>query len=92
MRVVLLIGALVLGFVVARYRLFPKGWDKKVRTLGDLALVFLLFSLGLSLGSNPDLRAALPNLGLKALVLSLGTIFGSVSLVWLAARMGRPEK
>jgi hypothetical protein len=47
--------------------------------------------MGISLGSHPDLKTALPSLGLKALILSVGTIMGSVFLVWLAARIRRPE-
>jgi uncharacterized membrane protein YbjE (DUF340 family) len=89
--VFLLVGSLVFGFVAARWELVPKKWNKRVNGLGNLALVFLLFSMGISLGSHPDLKTALPSLGLKALILSVGTIMGSVFLVWLAARIRRPE-
>lgn len=89
MQVTVLIGALALGFFVARFNLLPKTWHKGVTVLGNLALVFLLFSMGISLGANPELVSSLPNLGMKALLLSLGAIGGSVFLVWLAVKVRR---
>lgn len=84
----LLIGALLLGFAAARLRLLPEAWRGKVPALGKLTLFALLFSLGLSLGSNQEIIAALPALGLRAVVLSVGTVLGSVLLVWLASGLG----
>lgn len=85
----LLFGALFLGFLAARYIPSSKVLTKNIGKLGTLSLVVLLFSLGLSLGSNAELMASLPSLGLKALILSLGTIGGSVFLVWLGVKLGR---
>lgn len=92
MHVALLIGSLVLGFAVARSALLSKAWSKRVRVLGHFALVLLLFSMGLSLGANSELTSRLPGLGLKALILSLGTILGSLFMVWFVTRVGRPSK
>ena len=82
----LLFGALVLGFLLARSQVYGEQLKKKVGIIGQGALLVLLFSMGLSLGANPELTKALPSLGLKALILSLGAIFGSVLLVWLVTR------
>lgn len=84
----LLLGALVLGFLIARFDVFAK-LGKRVKVIGQVALLMLLFSMGLSLGANPELTRALPSLGLKAVILSLGAIFGSVFLVWLVTSARR---
>ncbi len=83
---ILLIGAVVLGFVVARLDLLPHFMQKRMGQVGTLALVLLLFSMGVAIGSNSEIIASLPNLGGKALVLSISTITGSVLLVWVAVR------
>lgn len=87
---VLIVIALVAGFMFARLNLLPKASNKGVSKLGHLALIVLLFSMGLALGANPELTNALPSLGLKALLLSLGAIFGSVFLVWIVIRLRWP--
>jgi hypothetical protein len=92
MDVALLIGALILGFVMARLNVLPTTWSKGVRVIGLLSLLVLLFAMGLSLGTNSDLMTALPTLGFKALILSVGTVFGSVFLVWLVTLVRRPAK
>lgn len=84
----LLLGALLLGFAAARWRLVPHSWRQRVSALGSLSLFALLFTLGLSLGSSQEIISALPSLGLRALVLSLGAVAGSVLLVWLATGLG----
>lgn len=84
MAVTLLLVSLVLGFALARLDVLPQGWSRKVGLIGYLSLITLLFSLGLTLGSNPEITIVLPTLGLKALVLGLGAILGSVFLVWIA--------
>jgi hypothetical protein len=86
--VALLLGALILGFIAARWRLLPGSLRPRVPALGSAALFLLLFALGLSLGSNQELISALPVLGLRAVLLSVGTLGGSVLLVWLVAELG----
>ena len=89
---VVIIVALVVGFLVARLDLLPQVASKGAGKIGHVALIVLLFSMGLSLGANPELISALPNLGLKALMLSLGSIFGSVLLVWIVTKLRRPAQ
>ena len=43
----------------------------------------LLFMLGLEVGSNKQLIAALPTLGVEAMVLSVSATLGSCVLAWV---------
>lgn len=88
----LLLGALVLGFIAARLRVFPAFWRKGMDKVGSLSLTVLLFALGLSLGSNGEVMTALPTLGLRAVLLGAGAIGGSVLLVWAASQLGGRQK
>ncbi|HCX72844.1 MAG TPA: DUF340 domain-containing protein [Candidatus Cloacimonas sp.] len=47
------------------------------------AIYLLLFLLGISVGSNPIIMTALPNLGITALLLTLAGLTGSLLLAWL---------
>ncbi|HZJ73460.1 MAG TPA: LysO family transporter [Perlabentimonas sp.] len=48
------------------------------------AIYLLLFLLGIAVGANEIIMKNLPRLGLKALIISLGGIAGSVLLAWAA--------
>lgn len=87
MLVALLIGALVLGFICARLNVLGSSIGKIIPQMGTLALLLLLFSMGISLGANPELVSSLASLGFKAIILSVGTISGSVFLVWITFRL-----
>jgi uncharacterized membrane protein YbjE (DUF340 family) len=50
----------------------------------NLAIYLLLFLLGVSVGGNKQIMANLGSLGLKALILAVGAIAGSVGLSCLA--------
>lgn len=78
-----------MGFALARFKLVPKGWYGAVNLVGSASLLVLLFAMGLSLGANDELMAALPTLGLSALLLSFGTVLGSVLFIWLVFAAGR---
>mgnify|MGYP001176825213 CR=1 FL=1 len=51
------------------------------------AIYLLLLLLGISIGSNKIIVANLPILGVKALVITLGAVFGSVLLAWVTYRV-----
>lgn len=53
----------------------------RVSKATDLAVGFLLFVLGVSIGVNEEVIANLPSLGLEGLALSLGAIAGSIAAV-----------
>ena len=48
----------------------------------NVAIYFLLFFLGVTIGTDETIVSTLPTLGVKALWLSLGGIGGSVLLSW----------
>ena len=49
---------------------------------GRITTWLLLFMLGLEVGSNKQLIAALPTLGVEAMVLSVSATLGSCVLAW----------
>lgn len=62
--------------------ILPKGifnWTNRITMFG---LIVLLFSMGLSIGSNAEILGNLNTLGLKAFLLAFGSIVGSVFLAW----------
>ncbi len=83
---VLVIGALILGFITAQLGTFTAEQRSIMDKISTASLMLLLFSMGLSLGSNPELLAALPGLGLKSFLLAVGILVGSVGLTWLCVR------
>lgn len=46
-------------------------------------LAVLLFSMGVSIGTNPQIVGSLPALGLKSALLAAGAVLGSVLAAWL---------
>ncbi len=77
----LIIGFLSLGIIVGL--LFRK---KKIRGLSHTTMwliCFLLFMLGLEIGNNREALSQLDTLGLTALLLTVGSVTGSVILAWL---------
>lgn len=88
----LLIGAVALGFLVARLGFLPQFIQKRMGQISTFALFLLLFSMGIAMGSNPEIIANLPKLGGKALVLSISAIIGSVLFVWLGVRFSSKNR
>lgn len=75
--------ALVLGAIVGY---FIKLGDKGTRLNGKLqqvGVIFLLFSMGVSIGADNDIIKNLPVIGLKAFLFAVGTIGCSVILVYI---------
>jgi len=61
--------------------LLLRGRKKLIHILDHLILwsiFLLLFLLGLSIGLNPEIMQNLPSLGVRALVLTLGGVAGSL--------------
>lgn len=69
---------IVVGYFIRNRNLLVKINDKFIMW----AIYLLLFILGLSIGANEIIMKNLPTLGLKALVITLGGILGSISLAW----------
>ncbi len=68
--------------------------NRKLPKLDKLSLgviVVLIFSLGFGIGSNNDLLAALPRVGLQALVISSLAILFSIAFVKAGKRLVKAE-
>ncbi len=83
---ILVAGALIAGFVLAQFVKFNEKQKTVMDRIGEQSLLLLLLSMGWSLGSNPDLLAALPSLGMQSFLLAVGILVGSVGLTWLGVR------
>lgn len=78
--VVIMLSGIAVGF------LFRKRNLQFLPRLTTFAVWGLLFLLGISVGSNREILDSLHSLGMYALVLSLGGIFGSAALAWVVYR------
>lgn len=86
----------ILGFLIGGVLV---GWLLRARRftfLGrilSVVVLLLLFSLGIEIGSSPDVMQNLPSLGGSAVVIALFSILGSVLLAWLLYKyVTRKEK
>ena len=71
------IGSLILGVIVGRYAVTPSqalGFE----TLAHWALMLLMFSVGISVGTNKDVFKKLGNHHIKILIIPVGVIIGSL--------------
>lgn len=76
----MLLAALFVGIVAGRLlRTRPRPLHAAER-LAAAAIYLLLFLLGLSVGGDPSIMGAMEELGVQALVLSAGSVAGSVLL------------
>lgn len=74
----LVLGILV-GLTLRRYRLLLKSIDKST----NVAIYFLLFFLGISVGANKTIIKNIPSIGLQAITIAFGAIIGSVFLSFI---------
>lgn len=72
---ILILSSMFVGIVLGvLLRKWSFGWVEK----GSVIVVWgLLFLLGIELGSNPQVVAALPTMGLSALIIALAAVIGS---------------
>lgn len=75
--------SLAIGFLIG----YKKFVSEKLITLNSkfqlICLLILIFSMGMSIGSNKEIIAYLPTLGFKAFIFSVCCIGGSVFVVYL---------
>lgn len=76
----LIIGLMVSGIVLGY--LFREKKLGFIQRLISIAIFALLFLLGVSVGSNAQIMDNLPDIGLDALVITLGAVAGSVLCAW----------
>jgi len=76
-----LVAGITLGFI---FRNKKRANLEKVTLLTILALIF---SLGFSIGSNTELLASMPRVGMNALFISLLTIIFSIAFLEIARKV-----
>jgi len=74
---------IILGYLVRNKIRLIKYFDHSI----NIAIYLLLFLLGISVGANKTIMNNLGSLGLKALLLALGAVAGSVGLSYLTYKM-----
>lgn len=71
------------GYGVKKFLPVVKVNDK----LTTWAIYLLLFLMGIGIGANKTIMSSLHNLGLNALIISIGGVLGSISLGWVTYRL-----
>ena len=84
----LMAGGIALGYALRGNSILIRFADKA--TLWSIFL--LLFLMGHSIGINELIMEQLPRLGYSALLLSLGSIAGSILLAWMLRRYLAKER
>lgn len=78
--------ALALGIGVGVFGLAPLGFYKIIDKVMVVVLLFLLFHLAVGIGSSQEIFSNLSTIGLTSFLLALGSIVGSVLMVYLVQK------
>ena len=81
--VVVLVAGIALGFI------FRNRKRVNLEKVNLLTILVLIFSLGFSIGSDNELLASMPRVGMNALIISLLTIVFSVAFLEIARKAAR---
>lgn len=84
---VLVLALFVVGAVTGYFIRGREAWMPGVDWLTKIAIVVMLFLLGLKVGKNEEIVANLSSIGLQAFWLTLGAMAGSVLLIWVACSL-----
>jgi uncharacterized membrane protein YbjE (DUF340 family) len=76
--VIIMMAGIAIGYFIRNFKNLVKIADK----LTMWAIYLLLFLLGVAIGANEVIMKNLPTLGLKAMIISIGGVAGSVLLAW----------
>jgi len=86
----LILGAVLSGCLLGALHLVPAFLLPWLDRLMAAGLAVLLFSMGVSIGANPQVLGNLPALGVKSVLLAAGAVLGSILVAWLLEhRRGR---
>lgn len=77
--ILVMVAGVAIGYALRKQRKIVRFTD----ALTMWAIYLLLFLLGVAIGTNETILKNLPVLGVKALVISLGGVLGSIFLAWL---------
>lgn len=83
----LLFIALLLGLVVGTIKSIPQRVISLRHILITGGILLLLFSMGVSIGTNPQITKNLKAIGLRALLFSVLTAFGSAFCAFCAEKI-----
>jgi len=85
--VVRLVIPLVVGIVLGYFLRNNKSLSLNLNKIVSGTILVLIFSLGFTIGSNNDLLAMMPNVGLSAIVLLSTTLFFSIIFAKAARKL-----
>lgn len=77
-----ILAALALGFILSRIITLPEKAQNFIGKLTGFAILLLLFTMGITIGANPEVMANLASLGLSAFLIAGAAITASVLAVW----------
>ncbi|BDX37589.1 membrane protein [Tenuifilaceae bacterium CYCD] len=81
--VIIMTSGIIVGFIIKSRKRIIQTNDK----LTTWSIYVLLFLMGIGIGANKTIMSSLHTLGLKALIISLGGVAGSILLGWLTYKM-----
>ena len=79
---IVMLSGILIGYILRNIRAIPA----LVSKINIYIIVLLLFVMGLSVGSNPQVIQGLGTLGLLGIAISVVSIAGSVFLSWIVYR------
>ncbi|MGL5355912.1 MAG: LysO family transporter [Cetobacterium sp.] len=85
-RILLYIFIISCGFFLSKYDRIPLFIKNKTNILQTFCLFFLLGIMGYKIGSNEQIIKEFPELGLKALVIAILSILGSVIITFILSK------
>lgn len=83
----LYLGMLLLGALLGYFELGHKKLNAALGKLQMVALLFILFVMGIRLGADDQVIGAIGEIGLQAFMLALGSIIFSVGFVFLGRKL-----
>jgi uncharacterized membrane protein YbjE (DUF340 family) len=89
MRLLILAGSLALGWFIGSRKAFGVRARRFAHPIMLVALGLLLFGMGVSLGSRPEIVANLHTIGVQAVSISLAGAVGAVGAVAILRRIWR---
>lgn len=83
----LYLGMLLIGAVIGYFELHHKKLDSVLGKLQIIALLFILFVMGIRLGGDERVMNALETIGMQSTLLAVGTLVFSVLFVYLGRKL-----
>lgn len=85
-QLLLYLGMLLIGAGIGYFNMTHKKLDQALGKLQLLALIVLLFTMGIRLGGNPLVLEGMVTIGMSSFVLALGGVIGSVLMVFIGRK------